>query len=72
MAVLDRFWVESGGFRLTAESQAPGAILRAYPPLIRRLARDRDASSAAFLAGEAVYRAKAEAQAGRKEGERLP
>lgn len=48
----------AGAEKVARQINAPGAILRAYPPLIKRLVKDKDSSSAAFLAGEAVRRLK--------------
>jgi hypothetical protein len=40
--------------RVARQLNAPNSILRAYPPLIKRLIKDKDTSSAALLTGEAV------------------
>jgi hypothetical protein len=48
--------------RLARQLTRPDSILRAYPPLIRRLAKDGDAASAQFLTYEAVQRLKTAAE----------
>lgn len=48
--------------RLARRLTRPDSILRAYPPLVRRLAKERDAASAQFLTYEAVRLLKASAE----------
>jgi hypothetical protein len=48
--------------RLARQLTRPDSILRAYPPLVRRLAKERDAASAQFLTYEAVRLLKASAE----------
>jgi hypothetical protein len=52
----------AGAARLARQLTHPNSILRAYPPLIRRLAKEKDAASAQFLTYEAVARLKASAE----------
>lgn len=43
-----------GAEKLARQLAAPNSILRAYPPLIKRLIKNKDVSSAALLTSEAV------------------
>jgi hypothetical protein len=52
----------AGAARLARQLTRPDSILRAYPPLIRRLAKSGDAASAQFLTYEAVQRIKTSAE----------
>ena len=52
----------AGAARLARQLTRPDSILRAYPPLIRRLAKSRDAASAQFLTYEAVQRLRTSAE----------
>lgn len=52
----------AGASRLARQLTRPDSILRAYPPLIRRLAKNKDAASAQFLAYEAVQHLKTSAE----------
>ena len=49
----------AGAQRLARQLTHPANVMSAYPPLIRRLAKDGDAASAQFLAYDAVQRLKA-------------
>lgn len=48
--------------KLARQLSRPTSVLSAYPPLIRRLAKEGDADSAQFLAYDAVQRLKASAE----------
>lgn len=52
----------AGASRLARQLTRPDSILRAYPPLIRRLAKEKDTASAQFLAYEAAQRLKTSAE----------
>lgn len=50
--------------RLARQLTTPNTILRAYPPLVRRLASNKETSSASLLALEAVARLRRSAESG--------
>jgi hypothetical protein len=52
----------AGAARLARQLARPDSILRAYPPLIRRLIKERDAASAQFLTYEAAQHLKTAAE----------
>jgi hypothetical protein len=52
----------AGASRLARQLTRPDSILRTYPPLIRRLAKEKDAAPAQFLTYEAVQRLKTSAE----------
>jgi hypothetical protein len=54
----------AGAARLARQLARPVSIMRAYPPLIRRLAKGGDAASAQFLTYEAAQRVKTSAEKG--------
>lgn len=54
----------AGAARLARQLARPLSIMRAYPPLIRRLAKSGDAASAQFLTYEAAQRVKTSAEKG--------
>ena len=62
----------AGAARLARQLARPVSILRAYPPLIRRLAREKDAASAQFLTYEAAQRIKTSAEKGAGDDTYMP
>ena len=52
----------AGAQRLARQLTRPDSVMRAYPPIITRLAKSGDAASAQFLAYDAVQRLKASAE----------
>ena len=52
----------AGAQKLARQLSRPTSVLNAYPPLIRRLAKNGDAASAQFLTYEAVQRLKTSAE----------
>ena len=52
----------AGAQKLARQLSRPTSVLSAYPPLIRRLAKNGDAASAQFLAYDAVQRLKVSAE----------